>query len=416
MTETAHKLIMLKPMQLGVSGYARLQDERGRVLMQLNLRGLNGRGARVFWYCGGGEVKELGAAPVNLRGEACLTAEAPWQRVAPERLQAVLVVEDSPAPRPLMIGLCVAQSAGSLLDAKNASLSLCEKLSRQSEAASGGASTTGGRSEASGGTERNGLNPLAAINGGAQDMTDIHALGAALQGISPQGTLSQGTPPKGAPSSRNHSCLTGAPPEDDPRLSVSYDSLISKERREKELAGSQNAMFTPPREIFLPAIDPSPYIQAAGDGQSANRAADRKASSALDAAAPAQSAAFSAPEAGLPTQNASSAVPPTPEPPARRAADHLPKLCWPQPFGSLQGYFRRLPPCRVFDMPGWRFVCVTEQGEGLWLGYQQRDDRVSRVAYAMRGEPDPSDNRPYQRRRGLDGLDYRVLVQRAHGA
>ena len=40
------------------------------------------------------------------------------------------MVENNVAPRPLLIGLCTETSAGSLLDAKNASLSLCDKLAR----------------------------------------------------------------------------------------------------------------------------------------------------------------------------------------------------------------------------------------------------------------------------------------------
>ena len=40
MPEFRQQLILLKPMHPGVSGYARLQSERGRLLAQLNARGL----------------------------------------------------------------------------------------------------------------------------------------------------------------------------------------------------------------------------------------------------------------------------------------------------------------------------------------------------------------------------------------
>ena len=41
MPEFRQQLILLKPMRPGVSGYARLQSERGRLLAQLNARGLD---------------------------------------------------------------------------------------------------------------------------------------------------------------------------------------------------------------------------------------------------------------------------------------------------------------------------------------------------------------------------------------
>ena len=130
MTELHQKFLLLRPMRTGVSGFARMQWERGQAWVQLNVRGAPGEGVRAFWYSSGGEARELGTCAANARGEASLEGPAPGGLYAPERLQALIVVENNAAPRPLLIGLCTETSAGSLLDAKNASLSLCDKLAR----------------------------------------------------------------------------------------------------------------------------------------------------------------------------------------------------------------------------------------------------------------------------------------------
>lgn len=130
MERISHRLIMLKPMRAGADGYARLQSEGGRTLLQIHARGLSAGSLHAYWYAGGGEARDLGSARVNARGEAALTAEAPEDGLAPERLKALILVSGGEEPAPLLIGLCVQQSAGSLLDAKNAALALCERLSR----------------------------------------------------------------------------------------------------------------------------------------------------------------------------------------------------------------------------------------------------------------------------------------------
>ena len=131
MERISHRLIMLKPMRAGADGYARLQSEGGRTLLQIHARGLSAGSLHAYWYAGGGEARDLGSARVNARGEAALTAEAPEDGLAPERLKALILVSGGEEPAPLLIGLCVQQSAGSLLDAKNAALALCERLSPQ---------------------------------------------------------------------------------------------------------------------------------------------------------------------------------------------------------------------------------------------------------------------------------------------
>lgn len=65
MTELHQKLMLLRPMRTGVSGFARLQWERGQAWAQLNVRGIKNEGIRAFWYSGGGDVRELGACAAN---------------------------------------------------------------------------------------------------------------------------------------------------------------------------------------------------------------------------------------------------------------------------------------------------------------------------------------------------------------
>ena len=86
MPEFRQQLILLKPMHPGVSGYARLQSERGRLLAQLNARGLDVDGVQAYWYGAGGEARLMGQTRVNAHGEASLTAELPTDALAPERL------------------------------------------------------------------------------------------------------------------------------------------------------------------------------------------------------------------------------------------------------------------------------------------------------------------------------------------
>lgn len=125
--------VMLRPMASGASGYARVESEGNHTVVQLHARGLKEGEARLFWYMSDRAAKQLAQGRVNERGEISLESEAPKNAVAPERLQALILLSGDEAPKPLLIGLCVEQSAGSLLDAKNAALALCEKLKKQPE-------------------------------------------------------------------------------------------------------------------------------------------------------------------------------------------------------------------------------------------------------------------------------------------
>ncbi len=123
------KTIMLRPMQNGVTGYARLQQENNHTTVQVNARGLSGGKAHLYWYLSGHTAREMAMGLVNARGELSLTAEAPEDGFAPGRLQALILVSEEAVP--LLTGLCVEESAGSILDAKNAALALCEKLRKK---------------------------------------------------------------------------------------------------------------------------------------------------------------------------------------------------------------------------------------------------------------------------------------------
>lgn len=351
-----HKLIMLKPMQPGLGGFARLQSEGRRTLAQVNVRGLSCKGLRAFWYLGGGLLAELGTAAVNAKGEAFLEGELSGERHGAEQPRAILLAENAAAPRPLLIGLCAAQSPADLLDAKNASLSLCERLKRESAP-----------------------RPATVLRETSSAIPSLSASASRKENGSPTG---QATPAEAEAASVEAAVpqpCSSAPP--------------GRTKKGPENASPLNAPtlrpFSPPREIFLPAIDPSPYVPA-----------EERPASVLE-------------ERPIPA-SVSPPVQEAPAPPPRQGTpvERLPDLRWPKAFAGLREYFERLPPCRVLNLPGWRFVCVSRQEDGLWIGCWQQDGAVRRVAYAMRGEPERDGGRPYQRMVGVDGKVYRVLVQR----
>ena len=125
----SRRTLLLKSMQPALSGYARLQTDGGRMLLQLHARGLEpGAEVRLYWYLSGQNAQEMAQLEANAHGEVSAEAEAP-ESVSPRRLQAVILISGGKSPKPLLIGLCTEQSAGSLMDAKNAALALCERLS-----------------------------------------------------------------------------------------------------------------------------------------------------------------------------------------------------------------------------------------------------------------------------------------------
>lgn len=354
MERISHRLIMLKPMRAGADGYARLQSEGGRTLLQIHARGLSAGSLHAYWYAGGGEARDLGSARVNARGEAALTAEAPEDGLAPERLKALILVSGGEEAAPLLIGLCVQQSAGSLLDAKNAALALCERLSRSRRSRE--------RREA------------------AFPTPQVAAAAAPR------------APEEKAPASR-----AAEPAAAEPAA-----------LREPEAAVPRPQPASLPREIFLPAIDPLPYVTAqsrrAGEGEAAPQA-----SGADGPASPGGGEGRGEPGEG--------AIP-APAPPRRGApaVNRLRPLAWPRGFDRLAGYFAKGMPCRLFDLPGWRFVNAAQAGgpQGLWVGALRQDGRVCGVAYAHRGQTPPPGGRPYRAARGLDGETYQVLWQKVH--
>lgn len=274
----SRRTILLRPMRAAVSGYARLQTENGRTLAQLHARGLSAGEVCLFGYLPERTMRQLGSVSANAHGEASLEV------TAPTALQALILVDATPAP--LLICLCDDSHAGALLDVKNAALALCERLKQPK---------------------------------------------ASQKPIEPTPIPRAEKPP---PPSRHSS---------PPAL---------------------------PREIFLPAIDPAPYTSAV-------------------IREPAQE------EAILP--------PPKPIGPP---ADRLRALQWPRGFETLKGYFDAHLPRALFALPGWRFICVSQD---LWIGYQAQDDRVRRIAYAYRNAPPPDLQARCQPMQGLDGNRYQVL-------
>lgn len=353
MTQTARQLIMLRPMQPGLSGYARLQAEGASQLIQINIRGAEPGTLRAFWYAGEGVVRQLGQTPVNPRGEASLSAELPADTACPGRVSALLIASGADQPKPMMIGLCSSQSAGSLLDAKNALLALCDKLARQQRKQQETAADT-----------------------------------AKEECAKAEGTQQE------------------TPPAPNPKSSPVRRSAAARRRTRHS---SEDA---PPREVFLPAIDPASCLRKQEKHCPAE--AEANAREVL----PDKTVAEPSMESKQPTETS----PPSPplSPPQRAAlgepvTDLLPPLDWPSAFASLKPYFLKLPPCRVMEWPGWRFVQVNEGRHRLWLGYLKENDRVTHVAYALPQDASAPGQAAFRPCTGADGQPLKVLVQRAEG-
>lgn len=114
--------VLLRPMQAGASGYARLHTENGITIAQVHARGVRAREALLFAYLGG-RAQKLGQRPVNAHGEASMEAEAP------SGLRGLILIADPPSP--LMVGLVGPMDGGALMDVKNAALALCEAPKRR---------------------------------------------------------------------------------------------------------------------------------------------------------------------------------------------------------------------------------------------------------------------------------------------
>lgn len=449
-----HRLLMLKPMRPGVTGYARVQSERGQTLLQVHARGLRVAGVHVFWYAGDGEAVKLGTARVNPRSEASLTADAPG--LAPERLHALIVLSDEPEPAPLLIGLYAGQDAGSVLDAKNAALALCDRLSRsrqerprregtevagrqgaywEERTAHGGADVAGRQSPPwEEQTARGGAQTDGAENRSAPSDTGGQAEGAGAERGSHArlAERSAGSATGGADGADSPARRTEMPARRASCGSVLRTPEKDADWRHHRYAyGAGSASRTPEkdglsREIFLPAIDPLPYVTAAvRNGPDERAPQEAGAGAAGRAAAPAGPAANagtdaagiargslsagrepSAPERSKPGKSA-----PSPNRQASPPVDRLRPLVWPRGFEKLRSHFETGLPCALFDLPGWRFVRAGG-ADGLWIGIYAQDGRVRQVAYAHSGAAPRGENSLYRPARGLDGRAYQVLWQR----
>lgn len=378
--------IMLKPMVLGASGFARLQVEGGGLLLQLTGKNLNGhaKGLRAFLYAGEGAVQELGSARVNAQGQATLMAEVAARQgsMAPSRLQAVLVTSDDPKPQPLFIGLCVSQSAGSLLDARNALLALCAKL------------------------EQNGPQRVQ-----ARPRRDG-------EGIQPReqagGETGQGTQGESKEAERLREETAEAKPSKAPkpitRLALRTSSAMPRD--------------LPPKEVFLSAVDPSIYVEAdvyatrppkRGRGGSAEEAPP-----VLDPPNPrdgedVHAAALTGPAEPPPAQAPPAELFPRPRTPGALPVDRLRPVRWPVQWRQLSQFFDQHLPFAPFDMPGWRFVRVPmHRGGSFVVGRMCQEERVYRVLYALpgqRNQPPPKEFARYRWQQGQDGQGYWALWQ-----
>lgn len=282
---TIRQTLMLRPMHNGVSGYARIQHENRHTVVQLHARGLPPGTARLYWLTHDRLAREAASAAVGDHGDCSIEAWTP-EASGPGRLQALLLITGDDHPRPLMVGLCADQSAGSILDAKSAALDLCAQLGRH--------------------------------NGKEETVQKAEPVPVAEAEPEPQ-------------------------PEPLPKDEPVTDPPAEPER--------------------MPVVEEPEPRQ----------------------------------ETSVPVQ--------------RKGAK--PPLRWPRGFDSLKRYFDGALPCRILDLPGWRFVYAANAGgpEGLWVGRQILDGHVRGVAYVTRGSAPPGPG-PFRTARGVDGLLYQVLWQR----
>ncbi len=127
MTLLSRRTVLLKPMQPGLSGYARLQTEGGQTLLQLNARGMeSGEEAVLYRYTSDRRAQEAARGRANAHGEVSLTAESAGQG----ELTALILIGGSKQTKPLLIGMCAPQDAGRLMDVKNAAMALCERYQK----------------------------------------------------------------------------------------------------------------------------------------------------------------------------------------------------------------------------------------------------------------------------------------------
>lgn len=361
MTEAVtHQMMMLRPLQAGLCGYARLQGEARRQLVQVHLRGMLQKEMRVFWYAGEGLVREVGRASANPRGEASLNADLPMDANAPRRLMALLITDGETRPRPLAIGLCTSQSAGSLLDAKNALLALCERLTKDQE-----------------------------------------------------------TMPAPAPVSTNHETTEKAPqkiaiPGDEPTKAQHKAKKGSEKNqsnaRQTDTRTRQHSispLLDLPREVFLPAIE----TRTRTERRRTRR--EEKQQPPTAAAQPSEDPISKENRCESPAATPTQPVSPQPHKPCRPPADQLPALQWPGPFQALAAYFDRYPPVGLMNWPGWRFVHVPEGAHGLWIGYFQQDGCVAQVAYALPADAPTPQGQPFRSARTANGLPIQLLMLRA---
>lgn len=390
--------VMLKPMRAGLSGYARIQAEAGGATVFISARGLGVGRATAYWY-NGGVARALATSRVNPRGEALFEARLPDGIPAPERLQALFIIGEGDKPLPLLIGLCTRQSAGSLMDAKNAMLALCERIEK--------ARVRGGDAAGDGNTAASPSNSGISARDASSD-ADI-GINTVDSAASADGSDTANTADGDSTTAYPTPQIPDEPlsQADEPApltaaLSVGADCvrprLLARAVRVKPRA------IEPPREIFLTAIDPRPYIIA-------EDAPSPPEDDIKPPSPPESSAAIVTPRCQAAATSPPFVAPRFPRAAAARPVDALPALRCPAGFAALNARFDELPPVNPLGLKGWRFVCL-DMAHTLYVGRQTADGRVVRFVYAFRGNRPPDGDKPYRRARGADGDSFYTLVQR----
>lgn len=366
MTEAVtHQMMMLRPLQAGLSGYARLQGETRRQLVQVHLRGMLQKEMRVFWYAGEGLVREVGRASANPRGEASLNADLPMDATAPRRLMALLITDGEARPRPLAIGLCTSQSAGSLLDAKNALLALCERLTKEQE-------------------------------------TPPAPPFASAEGKTPENAARKNPIASDEPKKASHKA----------KESSEKNQIIARRTEPHPRQRSASPLRDLPREVFLPAIETRTRPERRRSRRD-EKQQHLPGEAGIPSKMPASEESQCKSTAAAPAQHTPQSAPPRSQNHCQSPTDQLPALQWPGPFQSLAAYFDRYPPVGLMNWPGWRFVHVPEGAYGLWIGYCQQDGCVAQVAYALPADAPAPQGQSFRPARTANGLPIQLLMLRA---
>lgn len=334
--EILHKVITLRGMSSGAGGFARFHVQGKRAEILIHARGLNKEGFIAFWHQSGVEPIRLGTAVADARGEAVLDAELSGDWHPGAKVQALLLVENTQCPAPLLIGLL----EGSMMEARNACITLCAKQSRREEKQSKPA-------------------------------------------VQPKPMEKAETTPETTPEAKQVRQVWQSPVPSPWTQKDLEEGQKAQHRAEesRELQTLMRSLFRSPAAWQAGKVEAKPLVFRCSQRERKTDPLQQEERSTRES---------------LP-----------------RFADDLPQLQWPPLFQPVKEIFSRSKPTGLFAAPGWRFACASENSDGLWIGRQEEEGKVSRIAYITRGSGEQQLGKNDQPIMGKDGKRYRALVQRA---